>query len=70
MIHVPVLSSRNSNFHGFSRFLVELNIVPSPIFSPVVIVVIIIKFTIYLYNLVAHAKGIYFKNIKDLHLEI
>lgn len=63
MIHVPVLSSRNSNFHGFSRFLVELNIVPSPIFSPVVIVVIIIiiiKFTIYLYNLVAHAKGIYF----------
>ena len=36
----------------------------------IIIIVITIRFTICLYNLVAHAKGFYFKNIKELDLEI
>lgn len=70
--HVPAFSTRNPNFHGFSHFLVEFNILLSPIFPPVIIVVIIIiiKFIICLYNLVTHANMIYFKNIKELGLEI
>ena len=70
MTHVPVFSSRNPNFHGFSHFLVEFNILLS-IFSPVIIVVIIIiKFTTCLNNLVTHANRIYFKNTKEPGLEI
>lgn len=78
IVLIPILvfsSARNFSFHVFPCFLVELSIVPS-IFSSVIIIVIIIiivitiRFTICLYNLVAHAKGFYFKNIKELDLEI